>query len=139
MTDSKIEVSSLAKPRFLWWRFALMVTILALLGWGFSASWYCDPAPSGRQAAVFFLLLLVILVQTIQAGWYRNEFPWEIRYIEAIATFLKLLVLLGIGAGVVWLTMFLTPDPVVALFVIIVAFMLVLAVIEVSKSGGSGT
>jgi len=62
----KVAITSLAKPRFLWWRFALIVFLLSVLGWGYSAAWYCYPTPSEREQAVFFLLLLVILIQTFK-------------------------------------------------------------------------
>jgi len=137
MTNWKIETVSTAKPRFLWWRFALTVTILILLGVGFYASWYCEPAPSRREVAVFTLVQLVILVQTIQARWYRNDFPAEFGYVEAIVTFLKALVLLAIAGAVLWLTMFLTSDPIAALFAVIATLSLVIAVNEISKGGSS--
>src|SRR5437763_11390904 len=115
----KVAISSLAKPRFLWWRFALILIVLSLLGWGYSAAWYCYPAPSERQEAVFFLLLLVILIQTMQAGWYRNDDPWEISYLDAIGTFLLVMALVLVVIAFVVIVMVLVPDPLLGVICIL--------------------
>jgi hypothetical protein len=117
----KVAISSLTKVRFLWWRFALIVIVLSLLGWGYSAAWYCYPAPSERQQVVFFLLLLVILIQTIQAGWYRNDEPWEVTYLQAVATVLFAVTLSLMAVTFVAIVMILVPDPLLGVLCILAA------------------
>ena len=130
----KVAISSLAKPRFLWWRFALIAIVLSLFGWGYSAAWYCYPAPTERQQAVFFLLLLVILVQTIQAGWYRGDDPWEISYLQAIGTVLLAVAIGLIVVAFIAIIMFAMPDPMLGLFCLLSIGIVVWLVIELSRS-----
>jgi hypothetical protein len=131
---TKVAISSLTKPRFLWWRFALIVIVLSLLGWGYSAAWYCDPAPSEREQAVFCLLLLVILIQTIQAGWYRNDDPWEVSYLQAIATVLLGMTLGLMAVAVIVIVMVLIPDPWLGLFCILIIMGGAYLVVQILRS-----
>lgn len=129
----KVAISSLAKPRFLWWRFAVIVIVLSLLGWGYSAAWYCSPAPSERHQAVFFLLLLVILIQTIQAGWYRNDDPWEITYLQAVATVLLVVTICLMVVAFVAIVMILVPDPFLGVLCILATAAVAWGVVELLK------
>jgi len=129
MIDAKTTISSSTRPQFLWWRFTVTVAILAAFGWGFSASWFCEPAPSGREQVVLVLLLLVILVQTFQADWYRNDSPRELVVFEGIVLVLKVLAIIAAVAIIVVAILSLIPDPLMALLVIVAAALATLALI----------
>lgn len=73
---------------FLWWRLAGVFLVLAFLGWGFSTSLFCNPAPSRSQQLIFCLLLGLTLLETVQAGWYQSYDPLELtvlHYVKGVA------------------------------------------------------
>ena len=116
------------KPRFLWWRLAFLVLTLLILGWGFNQAWLCQPAPTPSEQAVFYLALIVILAQTAQAGWLRNDDPWEALAFEYGIYVLKILVIIAGILVAILLIMFivsLTDDLFLKLIIPIVLLLLV--------------
>jgi len=65
-----------SKPPLLWWRLAIVVAAFGLAGWEFVSS--CQPAPTWSQHVIFFGLLGLIWLETVQTGWYRRYHPWEL-------------------------------------------------------------
>jgi multisubunit Na+/H+ antiporter MnhB subunit len=102
---NEIENKNQGSARFLWWRFGLITIFLFLVGLGFSLSWYCYPAPSGAETAIFLLILAAILIQTIQAGWYRNDSPWELSHTDEIFTMILVVLFLVIALAVLFLVL----------------------------------
>jgi hypothetical protein len=125
------------RPRFLWWRFALVIAVLSAFAVGFCAAWYCDPPPTLYQQVIFLAVLIFILIQTVQAGWYRNNNPWELDIGLTILTIILVafLVMLVIGA-IVFIVMFVN-DPIAAMFLLVVLFILVAVIWSVLASEGS--
>lgn len=115
------------RPRFLWWRFALVAAVLSVLGFGFCVAWYCDPPPTLYQQVIFVSILILMLIQTVQAGWYRSDDPWEvdvglrILVVIAIAFFVAIVIV-----AIVFIMMFV--DSTVAPFVLLLLFFLVAVV-----------
>jgi hypothetical protein len=83
-TDSQPDTK--LRPRFLWWRFGFVIVVIAILGYGFCAGLFSDPAPSISQQAIFFSVLILMLIETVQARWYRDDHPWEIDVGEKVLT-----------------------------------------------------
>lgn len=72
-------MASPLKTPFLWWRFLLVAAPLGFVGWGFAAAYYSVPAPTRSEQVVFWLFLVLVFLETNQAGWYRRHDPWELR------------------------------------------------------------
>jgi len=63
--------SEIDYPNIVWWRFAIVVLLLSFIGIWFV--YYSKPSPTLIQEIIFFALLVMILFETFQAGWYKNS------------------------------------------------------------------
>jgi hypothetical protein len=54
-----------------WPRVLCSLLGLVLLAWGFNGI-YARPLPTSAELAVFCFLLVLIFLETVQAGWYRR-------------------------------------------------------------------
>jgi hypothetical protein len=55
-----------------WLSLLCVVALLFFAGWGF-VFLFCEPEPNNFERAVFFGLLFLIFLETVNAGWYRVE------------------------------------------------------------------
>lgn len=122
--------SNQQKPRFLWWRFAALTIALMVAAYCFY--WCYERTPTRAQQLVFDLILAAIVIQTVQAGWYRKQDPWEATAFRALAAFfIVLLVFAGVMIMVVLLVSAASEflDPVPAFLGVILIVVIVVAVL----------
>jgi len=80
LSDSPVNSNQQVTPRLLWWRFVALSGLLFVAAYAFC--WDYEPMPTRAQQLVFDSILVAMLVQLAQAGWFRGNDPWEIRFLE---------------------------------------------------------
>lgn len=132
--ETENEPEGSLRPRFLWWRFGIVAIALFFIALGFSMGWYCEPLPSTAQQVLFFFVLALTFIQTVQAGWYRNDTPWEIGLAEMVV---------AIAGGVIiallilaFILFVITSDPSLSVVLPIAIFLFIAFVFWMQKTGG---
>jgi hypothetical protein len=127
------------EPPFLWWRLVGVLFVLSFLGWGFISSRVCSPAPSKSQQIIFCFLLGLILLETIQAGWYRRHNPWELIALEYVVRVAKwtlyLLAFVLIVSALVYVISLIVDngDPFLVLLLFVIPILILILIVVMAK------